>query len=166
VRLTALLLVVLSLASCSHGDAKERAASVSTTSTSASCELSSPKKADGGKADVLATRGRLQIAVVDQGASVDVVSMFSGCTATPVVLDGVVAALPVGGTVTHGDGLRCTQDGITVLSATSDDGTSYQATATTYRLRGTTLVQTRKTSSTIEATTDPDALRPYYEVSC
>jgi hypothetical protein len=108
----------------------------------------------------------VQLAIVDHGASVDVVSLFKGCDGAQVSLAGAPAALPIGGTVTHGDGMRCDDDGFTVLSATSDDGATYQAKTTTYRLAGTELVETDTDASTIEAQQDPDALRPYYELDC
>jgi hypothetical protein len=95
-----------------------------------------------------------------------VVSLFEGCNLTPVSLDGSTAALPIGGTVTHGDGIRCDGDDITVLSATSDDGETYQAKATTYRLEDDTLVAKRTKASTIIAKHDPDTLRAYYELDC
>jgi hypothetical protein len=106
------------------------------------------------------------VATVDHGASVDVVSIFHACSSTPLTLGGSAAALPIGGTVTHGDGLRCDGDQLTVLSATSDDGKTYKATATSYRLTGDALVEVKKTSSTIEAQQHPDALAPYYRISC
>jgi hypothetical protein len=167
VRLTLIVLAAVALVSCSSDSGREHAAAVTTTSTSRpSCSLPSPKATDGSAAKVLARRGELQVAVVDHGASVDVVSLFAGCDAAAVTLDGSAAAFPIGGTVTHGDGLRCTAAGITALSATSDDGVTYQATTTEYRLRGATLVRGKRTASTIEAQRDPDTLRAYYELSC
>ena len=165
------------LAACSHDDGKQRAASVTTTtaehrattttSTSA-CPTpsSSPKAVDGSDADVVATFGDVKIAVVDHGASVDVVSLFEGCNLTPVSLDGATAALPIGGTVTHGDGIRCDGDDLIVLSATSDDGETYQAKAVTYRLEHDALVARSTKASTIVAKQDPDTLRAYYELDC
>jgi hypothetical protein len=168
------LVLVLVLASCGDDD-EPRAASVTTTvtsatTTSAACdaEPGPPLAADGTPAQVVATVGDLQIAVVDHGASVDVVSLFGvvDCELQAVQLGGSPATLAVGGSVTHGDGLRCDEDGITVLSATSDDGVTYQATSVTYRVEGTDLVEADRTSTTIEAQSDPQTLEGYYRLDC
>jgi hypothetical protein len=165
--LLAAILLLLVLGACGDDDdAPPRAAGASTTTSRADCELPEPSAADGTPASVVATVGDVQVAIVDHGASVDVVSLFRGCNLTPVLLGGATAALPIGGTVTHGDGMRCTGDRITILSATSDDGATYQATTTTYRLDGADLIEVDKSASTIEAQQDPDALRPYYELDC
>jgi hypothetical protein len=174
------LLIVLSLVACSGDDGSQHAAGTSTTrstSTSSTTEASSstsscgassptPTAADGTSAAVVGTIGDVQLAIVDHGASVDVVSLFRGCDLEPVTLDGATAALPIGGTVTHGDGMRCEDDRVIVLSATSDDGETYQAKQTTYRIDGTSLVATATKAATIEAQREPDALRPYYELDC
>jgi hypothetical protein len=164
---------LLLLAACSHDGGKERAASVTTTTTrpttsTVACASPAPKPTavDGTDAEVVATIGDVKIAVVDHGASVDVVSLFDGCNLTPVSLGGSTAALPIGGTVTHGDGIRCDGDDFIVLSATSDDGETYQAKAVTYRLEHDTLVAAGTKASTIVAKDDPDTLRPYYELDC
>jgi hypothetical protein len=164
---------LLPLAACSHDDGKERAASVTTTTTRATTTTEAcpspaptPKAVDGTDADVVATFGDVKVAVVDHGASVDVVSLFEGCDLTPISLGGSTAALPIGGTVTHGDGIRCDGDDLIVLSATSDDGETYQAKAITYRLEHDTLVAKTTKASTIVAKDDPDTLRAYYELDC
>jgi hypothetical protein len=174
------LLIVLSLVACSGDDGNQHAAGTSTTraqstsstsvasSSTSSCGASSPTPtaADGTPASVVARLGDVQLAIVDHGASVDVVSLFRGCDLEPVTLDGATAALPIGGTVTHGDGMRCEGDRIVVLSATSDDGETYQAKQTTYRIEGSSLVVAATKAATIEAQREPDALRPYYELDC
>jgi hypothetical protein len=147
------------------GDGDQRAAATSTTSAE---PCTTPPTASGGApAEVVATAGGLQLAIVDQGASVDVVAIFHGCPPEPVLIGGSRAAFPVGGTVTHGDGLACDEDGgVTVRSATSDDGATYQAVAKTYRLDGDELVLVDESASTIDANEDPDALRAHYEIDC
>ncbi|MEN3271973.1 MAG: hypothetical protein V7636_734 [Actinomycetota bacterium] len=161
------------LAACSHDDGKQRAASVTTTTarrttTTEACPspTPTPTAVDGTEAEVVARFGDVQVAVVDHGASVDVVSLFEGCNLTPVSLDGSTAALPIGGTVTHGDGIRCAGDDFIVLSATSDDGETYQAKAIIYRLENDMLVAQSTKPSTIVAKDDPDTLRTYYELDC
>lgn len=165
------LTLVIALAACSGGraDDKQHAAGTprrSSSSVHPACSPDTPTAADGTPASVIARIGDVQIAIVDRGASVDVVSLFRGCDLTPVTIDGTVAALPIGGTVTHGDGLRCDGNRIVVLSATSDDGATYQATATTYQLSGTKLVARGKSVSTFEAQRDSETLRSYYELDC
>jgi hypothetical protein len=168
----ALILTLTISAACSDDDddSTPRAAAAprrTTTSTGGfDCDPPTPIAADGTPAEVVATIGDVQVAVVDHGASVDVVSLFRGCDLDQVTLSGAPAALPIGGTVTHGDGLRCEPGRITVLSATSDDGATYQATATTYELDGTALVEADRHASTIEARDGADELRAYYELDC
>jgi hypothetical protein len=170
------LLIVLALVACS-GDDDQHAAGASSTTTSTTASTSTttterctttpkPTAADGTPAEVVGHVGDIQLAVVDHGASVDVVSLFRGCDLEPVTVDGAPATLPIGGTVTHGDGMRCEDDRITVLSATSDDGATYQAKITTYRIDGTTLVETSTKAATIEAQRQADELRAYYELNC
>lgn len=170
-----LVLIALVLTACSgDDDGTPRAAGVTTTTTrrttttAEACPPGSPPPTatDGSAAEVVAKFGDVQIAIVDRGASVDVVSLFAGCAEAPVQIDGATAALPVGGTVTHGDGIRCTGDRIVVLSATSDDGKTYQAKATTYRLEGTRLVAGAVKAATLDSSRDTEALRAYYELDC
>ena len=175
-RLVAAFLIVLALTACSDDDDAPRAAGVTTTtavslpttSTTAApaCDGATPKAADGSPAPVVGTAGDVTVAIVDHGASVDVVSLFKGCDLDPVTLDGAAAAFPIGGTVTHGDGLRCDGDRFVHLAATSDDGATYHAVATTYELDGTTLVVVDTQASTIEAHENPDALGAYYDLDC
>jgi K+-sensing histidine kinase KdpD len=53
-----------------------------------------------------------------------------------------------------------------LLSATSDDGATYQATAVTYDVEGTDLVEVDRQASTIEAQDDPETLDGYYRLDC
>lgn len=141
------------LASCSDDDGgDQRAQSATTTTTtptstaSVDCELTTD--------------------VVDTGASVDVVAVR--CDGQRLTLDGQPVAFPVGGTVTHGEGVRCDSESgrVTVLSATSDDGTRYDATAVTYAVEDAALVEVDRHTSTIDATTEPGTLDPYYRLDC
>ena len=128
-----------------------------------------PEAADGLPAELVATDGDLTFAVVDHGASVDVVELYAtvDCAYEPVLLDREATAFAVGGSVTHGDGIRCEDDGrITVLSATSDDGQTYQATTVTYEVDGTAMVEVDRDAATIEAGEDPDGLAAYYRLDC
>lgn len=172
-----MVLLALVLVACGDDDdAPPTAASVTTSTSTSTTEAEScagadpvpPTAADGSAAEIVAQAGDLQLAIVDHGASVDVVSLFVtvDCALTPVQLNGATATLAVGGSVTHGDGLRCEDDDVTVLSATSDDGATYQATSTTYRVEGTELVEIDSSASTIEASDDPDTLAGYYRLDC
>lgn len=172
-RVAACIVLVVALVSCGGDDhdpaaAKPRPTTTSTTAARCSPAPTLPAAADGSPAELIATSGDVQIAIVDHGASVDVVSLFAetDCTITAITLDDAPAAFPIGGTVTHGDGLACRDGRYEVLSATSDDGATYQATSKTYRLDGTALVQVDTAASTIEAKAEPDALGAYYQLDC
>ena len=175
-RFLPLVLVVLLVTGCGDDDDDEpRAAAATTTSTTATapddCEGADPVPvtAVGGEpAEIAATAGGLTLAVVDHGASVDVVGVFTtvDCAFTPVEIGGDAATFAVGGSVTHGDGLRCEDGRITHLSATSDDGETYQATTVTYEVRDTELVEVDRQASTIDAQADPGTLDPYYRLDC
>lgn len=163
---------LLAIAACGDDD-EPRSAGITTTTTvaDAACpggDPAPPEAADGTPAEIVARAGAVQFAIVDRGASVDVVSLYRtiDCELEPLSLGGDTAALAVGGSVTHGDGIRCDGGEITVLSATSDDGATYQATATTYRVEGVELVEVGKTAETIEAQADPDGLGEYYRLDC
>lgn len=164
------LLVVLLAACGGGGDRATTTTKPTPTSTSSTCTPppTLPPAADGSPAEVVAQTSDVQIAIVDHGASVDVVSLFvsANCELLPLTIDGVPAALPIGGTITHGDGLACTPDGFEVLAASSDDGSTYQATITTYRLDGSELVADGNEGRTIEAEDDPDAISAYYRLDC
>ena len=166
----AFALLGLALVACSddHDDGAPGAAAVTTTSTTAGAAACDdvPRAADGTEAEIVGTSGDVVLAVVDHGASVEVVSLFRGCPPAPLRLDGAPTAFPVGGTVTHGDGLACRDGGIEVLSATSDDGSTYQTVTRHYELDGDDLVLVDEVAGTIEADEEPDALRAHYEISC
>lgn len=144
------------------GGGEQQAAGTTTSAAAVECVETEPT-------DVVATRGELSFAVVDTGASVDVIAVFveAECGLARVDLDGAPTALPVGGSVTHAEGLACDDDGgLAVLSATSDDGVSFEATKVTYQVEGGELVEVDRETSTIDATVDPGALDPYYRLDC
>ena len=162
-----LLVVVVLLGSCGDDD-EERAAAVTTSTTRCATDPTLPPAVDGTPAQLEETFGDVQIATVDHGASTNVVSLFVpvDCRLEAASIAGAPVALPIGGTVNHGDGLRCGKgDRFEVLTATSDDGKTYQATSRTYRLRGTVLTEVDRSASTIEAEADPDDLGAYYRIS-
>ena len=173
--------VLTLLAGCSDDDDAPTAAAVTTTTTEATTSSSTtldedcagadpvpPTTPSGEAAELVAETDDLAFAIVDRGASVEIVSVSEvvECAYRTVELDGRPATFPVGGSVTHGDGIRCTDDGITVLSATSDDGATYQATAVDYEVDDGELVETDRRASTIEAGEDPGELDGYYRLDC
>jgi hypothetical protein len=127
-----LLVAALTLVACGDDDDDRPSAQSVTTTTSttepnacAGTDPAPPTAADGTPAEIAASTGDLTFAVVDHGASVDVVSIYvqdASCALVPVQLAGADASLAVGGSVTHGDGLRCADGQVKVLSASSDDG--------------------------------------------
>lgn len=146
-RLATCVLLVAALVSTGCGDDDDEGPSaqgVTTTTDAAACELSA--------------------APSGQGASTDLVDVL--CDGEPLTLDGQPAQLAYGGTVTHGDGLRCDGARLVVLTATSDDGVSYAATSITYEVDGTELVEVERGTLTIDATAEPETLDPYYRLDC
>lgn len=88
--------------------------------------------------------------IVANGAAAQIYGIYDldGCDLEPVTLDGRPTELAVGGSVVELHGLRCDDDGgLTVLTATSDDGEHYQATARSYGLAGGILTETRMTGA-------------------
>jgi hypothetical protein len=71
---------------------------------------------------------------VSAGASTEFVGFFhlAECELRLAGLDGGGdAVFGVGGSVTHLDGIRCTDDGLEIRSATTSDGTSWEYTSAT-----------------------------------
>ena len=141
----ALVVLVLVPACSDDGDKSGAPASTTTTTTAAA-----PAEA-----------ACFEFQEVDRGASVTVYGVFD-CDGSPLQLAGVDAAFPVGGTVTHAEGLRCADDGLVVRSALSDDGETYQAVERTYAVEGDELVLEGESGSTITA----EEAQPYYELDC
>jgi len=75
-------------------------------------------------------------AFVDSGASTQLVGFFfaPGCDIFEATIagSGSVARFPIGGGVTHLDGMFCTFDGFTTTSATTGDGINWEYTTTDY----------------------------------
>lgn len=93
-----------------------------------------------------------------QGASTTFLTPFryDGSRFAPLTLDGQQVKLGIGGSATHGDGFSCTEAGtLVVRSASSDDGTTFTVTETTYRIDGHALVQTGRTTATANGMDDP-----------
>lgn len=117
--------------------------------------------------------GETVLAVTGSGASVVVVGLFQlvECAISHVAYPGgQPAQLPVGGTVTHGDGIRCASGpdgaGLVRLTATSSDGESFTTTHTRYRVDGNTLVEVGSASGELDRGSAGPELDRYYTIDC
>jgi hypothetical protein len=111
--------------------------------------------------------GRSEVFVeTAEGASTQFVTpyRYDGKVLHEVQLDGGPARLGIGGSVTHGDGFRCTDGLLEVRGADSEDGTTYTVHVDSYRLRGADLVLAR--SSTTQAKQGDPAVEEAYSVDC
>ncbi len=112
--------------------------------------------------------GRTVFVVTGGGASVVVVGLFQfvECALARVVLQtGQPAEFPVGGGVTHADGLACEAGALVQRNAASTDGESFDTTDTRYQVDGNTLIgQGAEASGTLSS--DDDALDGYYTITC
>ncbi len=126
-----------------------------------------PLRVLGGTA--LGGDGETVLAVTSAGASVVVVGLFQfvECSlATVTFPSGQTVALPVGGAITHGNGVTCAGGELVTLSAMSSDGQSFATEDTAYRVDGNTLVQVRNDSGTLARPGDAAALERYYTLDC
>lgn len=90
---------------------------------------------------------------------------FDGTRLHELLLGAGPAQLGIGGSVTHGDGFRCTAAGLLeARSAESQDGTTYTVTTTTYRLTTSRLDQVRRSTAT--ARQGDAAVEAAYTVDC
>jgi hypothetical protein len=113
--------------------------------------------------------GETVFALTGAGASVVIVGLFQlvECALARVMFpSGEDVQLPVGGAITHGDGLACTDDTLVRLSATSTDGETFTATETSYQVDGNTLMETNSETSTLTRATDDEAINAYYAIDC
>jgi hypothetical protein len=129
---------------------------------------SSEPAATAGSTDV-DRDGRAEVFVrVAQGASTSTLRMFryDGKAISPVDSEGGPLLLVVGGSVTHGDGFSCTDKGrLVVMSAESNDGTTFRVRRRTFRFSGGGLVLDLETRATATSMDDP-RVRAAYEVDC
>lgn len=122
-------------------------------------ELGPAVDVDGdGSAEVFSLVGR--------GAATETYALFDldGCDLEPVVLGEAPVEFVVGGTVLQQRGLACGASDLTVLTATSVDGLTYETRDTTYELVRGSLVAAGEESATRPAD-DPD-LAAYAEFAC
>lgn len=87
-----------------------------------------------GAQDFGASGQDVGLAEVDVGASTTIVSFFylAGCEVFEATVGTGTARFPIGGGVTHLDGLHCTPDGFYTTSATTSDGTTWEYAETSY----------------------------------
>ncbi len=112
--------------------------------------------------------GQTVFVVTGGGASVVVVGLFQfvECAMSRVLLQsGQPAEFPVGGGVTHADGLACAGGALVQRSATSTDGERFDTTDTRFQVDGNTLVgQGAPVTDTLSG--DEDALDAYSTIDC
>ena len=102
-----------------------------------------------------------------QGASTSFATpyRFDGKALRELQLDGGPVRLGIGGSVTHGDGFRCTPQGLLeVRSADSTDGQAFTVHISLYRLAATQLVLVK--SSTVHAKQGDPVVEDSYNVDC
>lgn len=106
---------------------------------------------------------------VGSGASATVVGLFaaSGCTLSRVAIapGNAPAQFPIGGAVTHLNGLRCRAQQLEQLSATSVDGITYSTSIQRLVLSGSTLQPEGEAQTGTLAASDP-ALADFSTLSC
>jgi len=118
--------------------------------------------------------GAEAFAVVSQGAATTNVGVWAleACQLVRVLgADGQPAEFPVGGTVLNGSGLRCAEVGggvqLNVLSARSQDGTTFTASSRPLRLEGNRFVDAGPPAErTLTAPEDDGPLSEYFRISC
>jgi hypothetical protein len=100
-----------------------------------------------------------------EGASTQFVTpyRYDGKALHELQLDEGPARLGIGGSVTHGDGFRCTGGTLQLLSSDSQDGTTYTMHIDTYSLGKTSLVlissktqQAKQGDALVDASYRPD----------
>jgi len=112
--------------------------------------------------------GRAEVFLLTaSGSSTQFASVYryDGSALRELLLDDEPARLGIGGSVTHGEGFRCTPTGLLeVRRAESEDGTTYTVTTTSYRLTTTALSQVRTARAT--ARQGDAAVDAAYTVDC
>lgn len=132
-------------------------------------ELSGPSPLSVLGAVPLTADTQTILAVTGAGASVVIVRLFKlvGCELVAVTVDNsMLVELPVGGGITHGDGLTCRNQTLIQRSVTSTDGETFDASETTYRLEGTSLVEVASDTSTLTRGEDDDTINGYFSIDC
>jgi hypothetical protein len=113
--------------------------------------------------------GETVFALTGAGASVVIVGLFQfvECALARVSFPSSQdVELPVGGGITHGDGIACSDGALVRLSATSTDGETFTATKTRYQVDGNTLIEAGTQTSTLTRAVDDEAINAYYAIDC
>lgn len=113
--------------------------------------------------------GDTVLAITGAGASVVVVGLFQfvECAIARVSFpSGEGVELPLGGGITHGDGIACAESALVRLSATSTDGEAFSATDTSYQVDGNTLIEVDSETATLTRATDDEEINRYYALDC
>jgi hypothetical protein len=103
----------------------------------------------GGDRDVAFVR-------VGSGASTSNVALYTvnGCNLVRLTWSGQ-NSFPIGGTVTHLDGLQCVNGGLRINSATSDDGATYNTSTQQAQPQNDTLVPVGQAQTGTMTSADP-----------
>jgi hypothetical protein len=127
-----------------------------------------PRPAVSGLAD-LDRDGRNEVWLeTARGASTSFVQAyrFDGTALRELTFEGGHIRFGIGGSSTHGDGFTCTDRGeLRVMTAESDDGTTFRVRSITYRVAGAALERVAEVSSTATSMEDP-RVRAAYQVDC
>lgn len=103
--------------------------------------------------------GRAEVFVrTAQGSSTTFLTpyRYDGSTFAPLVLDGQHVRLGIGGSVTHGEGFSCTEDGrLVVRSALRQDDGTWDLSSLSYEVDGHALVQVDASDEAGVAESDP-----------
>ncbi len=103
--------------------------------------------------------GRAEVFVrTAQGSSTTFLTpyRYDGTTFAPLLLDGQHVRLGIGGSVTHGEGFSCTEDGrLVVRSALRQDDGTWDLTSLTYQVVGHALAQVDAGDEAGVAESDP-----------
>jgi hypothetical protein len=117
--------------------------------------------------------GETVLAATGAGPPVSVGGLFQfvECAITAVLLEtGQPVEVPVGGTVTQGDGIECTGGAGSVLlvrlRATSADGETFTTDDVSYQIDGNTLLEVRSDSETLRTPADSAEIQRHYTLDC
>jgi hypothetical protein len=103
-----------------------------------------------------------------RGASTSFVQAYryDGKKLAELTFEGGHIRFGIGGSVTHGDGFTCKDNGqLLVSTAESDDGTTYRVHDVSYRVSGFALIRVLETFATAKSMDDP-RVRAAYQVQC
>lgn len=120
------------------------------TTVTAAIHAESPRNAPILGTGDIDRDGRVEVFVeTAEGASTQFVTpyRYDGKVLRELQIDGGPARLGMGGTVSHGEGFRCPNGLLEILSSDSADGATYTVHVSSYRMTGSRLVLVRTTTT-------------------